>query len=186
MDKKIARLSKGNPLLTAPEIRYKLNLEVSTRTVQRRLVEAGLHGRRQAEKPYISSKARKTRLCWAKEHLNWSQEDWKKVLYSDEAPFQMIGNGGKSFVRRPKGKRNDPKYTKGTVKYGGGKIMVWGCFSWNSAGPLVHVKKNSRSKKGGMDAIQYRDEILEAAMLPFANVNMPLGWVSYSWINFTF
>ena len=44
-------------------------------------------------------------------------------------------------VRRPKGKRLDPKYTRGTIKHGGGKsAMVWGCFSgFSGVGPIYLI-----------------------------------------------
>lgn len=187
----IGRKSKENPNLTAPEIREDLGLtNISARTVQRRLVEVyffscslqkclqqNLFGRRPAEKPWISAKNAKARLQWAKDHLSWTIEDWKKILWSDESSFNMVGSDGKGYVRRPKNQRYIPKYTKATVKFGGGKVMVWGCFSWSGTGPLVHVKKNERSKKGGMDSIQYRDEILGNSMLPHAQENLPEDWV---------
>lgn len=114
-----------------------------------------------AEKPFVSEKNRKSRLQFAKDHLTWTVDDWKRVLWSDEVP---------------KNKRYDPKYTKGTVKNGGGKVMIWGCFSWHGLGPLAHIKKNLRSKRGGMDSIQYRDEILAAVMLPYAAGNLE-NWI---------
>jgi hypothetical protein len=46
-----------------------------------------------------------------------------------------------------------------TVKFGGGKIQVWGCFSWYGAGPLYHIK-------GTMTGKSYR-EILKRHMAPY-------------------
>ena len=47
---------------------------------------------------------------------------------------------------------------QGTVKHGGGNIMVWGCMGWNGVGHLAEVE-------GRMDADQYVS-ILEDHMLP--------------------
>ena len=53
-DRKIVRKSLENPHLTAPEIRLQTGMEnVSTRTIQRRLNEGGLYGRRPAKKPFL-------------------------------------------------------------------------------------------------------------------------------------
>ena len=54
----------------------------------------------------------------------------EKGLWSDESKYNLKGSEGNLKVRRPKGKRLDPNYIKGTVKRGGGKgAMVCGCFS---------------------------------------------------------
>lgn len=62
----------------APEIRKELNLKISSRTVQRRLVEVGLNAWRPAKVPKLNKKHVKNRLEFAKQYVQWSVEYWKK------------------------------------------------------------------------------------------------------------
>ena len=106
---------------------------------------------------------------YQKKYLHWSTNDWKKVLFSDESKFNIFGSDGISWIHRSEGKRFDPKYTKATVKHGGGSCMVWGCFSGYGMGTL-HVIE------GTMDRFMYLD-ILKKVMIPFADDNLPLTWI---------
>lgn len=169
-DRRLVRKSVENPKLTAPEVLSEVALgSISVRTVQRRLTEAGLHGRVAAKKPFISKKNITKRLEFARRHLNWTEEDWAKVLWTDESKFNLCHSDGIRYVRRPVNKRYDPRYTIGTVKFGGGGIMVWGGFSKHGLGPLHRIE-------GIMDAIKYRN-ILTEVMLPYSREHMPADWV---------
>lgn len=168
----IKRISEANPEKSSRDIQRELVLKditVSARTIRRILNKMGLFGRVAAAKPLISKKNKATRLQFAMAHLDWSVMKWRTVLWSDESKFQIFQNAGRKFVRRPRNKRYDMKYTKPTVKHGGGRIMVWGCFSSSGTGPLVKID-------GIMDRFVYRD-ILENHMLPFAEWEMPLSWI---------
>lgn len=171
-DKMMVKYSRTNPRFTARQVReeqYPDNAELpSVRTVQRRLFEAGLFGRHGVKKPLVSKKNRTDRLKWAKEHINWTNEMWSKILFSDESKFCLFGSDGIQWVRRPRSARYDPKYQTPTVKYGGGSVMIWGCFSASGVGPLIRIN-------GTMNAIMYA-EIMEQHMLPFGNDQMPVGW----------
>lgn len=168
-DRRIAREIKKDPFISSRNIRESLSLEISTRTICRRAVESGLKAYRQAKKPFISLKNRRARLEFAKEHVDWSKEKWMTVLFSDESKFNFKGSDGNQHVRRPRGERLNPLYTRGTVKFGGGNVMVWGCFSAHGVGPIHKVE-------GIMDRFQYKD-ILEDVMLPYAEDEMPLAWI---------
>ncbi|CAK5084012.1 unnamed protein product [Meloidogyne enterolobii] len=82
--------------------------------------------------------------------------------------FNFHNPDGGNFIRRPPNKRYDPKFIKSTMKYGGGGIMAWGCFSRDGIGPLVRIH-------GNMTAIMYRD-ILANNMIPHAREKLARGW----------
>ncbi|CAD6198686.1 unnamed protein product [Caenorhabditis auriculariae] len=97
-DRNILKTSRTNPRLTAPAIRREVFLNSpappSVSTVKRRLNAAGIMGRRPVKKPLISEKNRVARVKWAKEHLNWTRQDWNKILSSDEIKFLLFGSDG--------------------------------------------------------------------------------------------
>lgn len=157
-DSLIKRTIQNDPTASSSLIRNRLDLKISERAIRRRAVEAGLFSRR----PFISPKNKKAKLEFAKAHVH----KWRTVLFSDESKFNL--RDGIRRVRRPNGQRLNPKYCKGTVKHGGGNIMVWGCFSGQGIGPIHKID-------GIMDRFMYRD-ILKDVILPYAEEEMPLKW----------
>lgn len=92
------------------------------------------------------------------------------MLWSDESKFNLFSSDGIHYVRRPPGKKFDPKYQVPTVKYyGGGSVMVWGCFSGAGIGSLVQIN-------GIMTAEKYKN-IMRDHMLPYATENLEDDWI---------
>lgn len=56
-------------------------VEISTKTIQRRLVSEGLAVHRPRKKPMLTQKMRIARLNWAKTHQTFTLNDWNKVFY---------------------------------------------------------------------------------------------------------
>lgn len=171
-DREIIKMSKNNPFFNSNDIRKKmredLNVEISSSSIRRRLIQNNLKGRIARQKPLISNRNLKRRINFSKEHVNKPLSFWKKILWSDESKFNRLGNDGKIHVRRPPGKAFDPKYTVKTVKFQGGGIMVWGCMSWLGVGPLVKID-------GIMDQHKYK-QILQDVMEPYADEFLPITW----------
>ena len=65
---------------------------ISTSTVQWRLRESGLHGPIAAKKPLLRMNKKKKRIVWAKKHKEWTLNQWKSVLWSDESKFEIVGS----------------------------------------------------------------------------------------------
>ena len=64
---------------------------VSKSTVHRHLSEnPGAHPYKRSKVPQITDRIRENRLGFALEHKDWIFEVWKKVLWSDESPFELF------------------------------------------------------------------------------------------------
>lgn len=165
-DHLLVRHCKTKPFSSSEELKNELNPPVTSRTIRNRLSEAGLMARSPRRVPFLSKKNVQQRLDFANRHL--FHKNWSNVLWSDETKINLFGSDGKMHVRRPKNSEFDPKYTKKTVKHGGGNLMIWGCFSASGVGPLFWIKNK-------MCAVDYVN-ILNTVMLPFAEEDMPLKW----------
>ena len=134
-----------------------ISTPVSSRTVRNILKETSLKAMVKKRKPLLSVSHRKRRLAFALKYQHWTVEDWKRVLWSDETKINRIGSDGQEYVWKRKGEGLTSREIPGTVKFGGGSLMVWGYIGWNGVGVLSEVE-------GRMDAEQYV-AILEGGLL---------------------
>ncbi|CAJ0964174.1 unnamed protein product [Ranitomeya imitator] len=126
-DKFIRVTSLRNRTLTAAHIRDQVNVtqssssrHISTTTVKRRLCASGLHGKIAARKPLLRTGRKQKRLVWTKKHKEWTLDQWKSVLWSDESKFEIFGSNHRVFVQRRKGEQMDSTCLDPTVNHGGG------------------------------------------------------------------
>jgi len=64
---------------------------VSAQTVRRTLKEVGLHSATKKKVPMLKASHHQCRLKFARDHENWTVEDWKRVLWSNETKINWIG-----------------------------------------------------------------------------------------------
>lgn len=136
-----------DPHTTAVEARNRLqlatNINISERTVRRRLGEANLRSRRPATGPLLSAEHRRNRLTFARDHQYWTHEDWSHVLFTDEPRFCLRGPDGRERVWRRPGERYLDNMISKRTPFGGGSIMVWAGISANEKTELVFVENGS-------------------------------------------
>lgn len=160
--RKVVRSMATGECETAIEATRQLNAAlsnpVSDKTVRRALGNAGMRSTKAQRKPMLKIQHRAARLKWANAHREWTVEDWKRVAWSDETKINRMGSDGKNW----KWLRNhetglEAQHVIGTLKFGGGNVMIWGCMSAMGVGEMAFVV-------GNMDADQYIS-ILDRCMM---------------------
>lgn len=111
---------------------------ISISTIRRMLRKIGLRSCIARRKPFISEKNKKKRLEWALEHQDWTIQDWKCVLWTDESTFTQF-QGYNSRVWRFPNEEFNSLCISPTVRHSSNR-MFWGCFSWYGLGPLVSLQ----------------------------------------------
>ena len=48
---------------------------------------------------------KKKRIVWAKKHKDWTLDQWKSVLWSDESKFEIFGSNRRVIMRHREGER---------------------------------------------------------------------------------
>ena len=129
------------------------------------------------------------RLKFAESDKNWTVEDWKRVLWSDEAPFQLFDtpNRQNDRVWAQNSDNIEPCVQVNFL----GKIHVWGKMSHRAVSDLHIVPpkqtingyyyRNFILEKTCKDAIERRSEngtILLRSMLSDMSFHFHAGWCS--------
>ena len=84
-------------------------------------------------------------------YKDWTIEDWKRVIWSDESSIWIGVNPRRQWIIRAPGERFDKKFIKKTFKSQQVKIMVWACFTGERLGPLIVCEE------GGVGAGEYQE-----------------------------
>jgi hypothetical protein len=108
-------------------------------TVRRGLKKAGMKAVVKKKRPLLSKRHRQERLDFAIQHKDWTVEDWKKVIWSDETKVNRLGSDGRKWVWKKAGEGLSDRLVEGTLKYGGGSVMVWGCMMWDGVGYATKI-----------------------------------------------
>jgi transposase len=112
---------------------------VSSKTVARHLKQVGMKAVVKKKRPLLTAKHRKARLEFAEAHKDWTREDWKCVIWSDETKINRLGSDGRKWAWKKAGEGLSDRLVQGTLKFGGGSVMVWGCMTWEGVGMATKI-----------------------------------------------
>lgn len=136
------------------------NRRISASTVRRRLHERAISSHMAYRGNVLTPERRRNRLLWCRQHLRWTQQQWKAVLFTDESRFCINMQDRRTRVWRRRGERFADCCVKEVPRWGGGSVMIWAGISWRYRTPLVVVN-------GNLTAQRYVDEILRTHAVPF-------------------
>ncbi|KAK3553354.1 hypothetical protein QTP70_002432 [Hemibagrus guttatus] len=137
-----------DPTTTSKELQASLasvKVSVHDPTIRKRLGKNGLHGRVPRRKPLLSKKNIKACLSFARKHPDDPQDFWGNTLWTDERKMELFGRSVSHYVWRKSNTAFQKKNIIPTVKYGGGSVMVWGCFAASGPGRLAVINRTMNS-----------------------------------------
>ena len=83
----------------------------------------------------------------------------------------MFGHNYRNHVWRKDGESYSPRNTVSTVKFGGGSIMIWGCFSAKGVGKISVID-------GKINAQKYKQILQENLMSSVESLKLPYDYIN--------
>jgi hypothetical protein len=119
---------------------HTLPQSVSTKTIHRNLSHAGMKAVVKVKHPFFTARHKRNHLEWAMEHRNWTMEDWKSIVWSDETKINCLGSDGRKWVWKKQEESLSDRLVSGTLKFGRGSLMLWNCMFWEGCGYACQIK----------------------------------------------
>ena len=105
-------------------------------------------------------------LQWAQLHFRRGQQQWARVLFSDESRINLSHHDGRIRVFRRRGEHFADKCLTERDRSAGGSVMVWD--------GIMHRKKtNLIVVQGNLNAQGYINQILQPEAVPFLQRHGP-------------
>ncbi len=162
-----------DPTTTSKELQASLasvKVSVHDSTIRKRLGKNGLHGRVPRLKPLLSKKSIKAHLSFARKHLDDPQDFWENTLWTDETKVELFGRCVSHYIWRKSNTAFQKKNIIPTVKYGGGSVMVWGCFAASGPGRLAVIN-------GTMNSAVYQKILKDNVRPSVRDLKLKRTWV---------
>lgn len=170
-DRRLGRLCKEHRFATSSQLQSWWSESVTKQTVRNRLHKLGFKSFRPVVCPLLSPCHRSARLAWAMARCHFREQQWSKIIFTDESRFLLRPVDGRTRVWRMSGERYHQQCTVEETMHGGGSVHVWGAISRTGRSQLLILRTN-------VDGQSYK-RVLEDHLLPWAAQHFGPG--SDSW-----
>lgn len=145
-DRFLAQTARRNPAVSHSELQRQFlqatGVSVSVETIRKRLRARELFKRRALRVPELSRQNKVDRFNWCLEHENWTIEDWKNVLFSDETRIGLRSDDRRVRILRGRGRQARLQAARPIPKYKGGTVMFWGGIMFGEKTPLIPIRQS--------------------------------------------
>ena len=123
-------------------LHFQMDTQLSVHTIRRRLLDAGYRRYTDKQKPIRNASQRKVRLQFANGYITWLPYDWKRIIWTEEAHFDLFNRKNRTLVRRIPSKSEKPFSFVARMQKRGGSISLWGCMTSEGIGDLVFLRRS--------------------------------------------
>jgi hypothetical protein len=96
------------------------------------------------KKSFLKFKHKLVRLKWAREHVNWTLENWMHVIWTNEITFETDLNIRSDYVSRRKDIAMKCRYLKFTSKSNRIILSIWETITWEIKNSVHFLPKKKR------------------------------------------
>ena len=140
-DRRLLQISKANRTKCSHQLSSEFTLsngtQLSARTIRRRLLDVGYRSYTVKWKPIRNASPRKVRLQFANDYITWLPYDWKRIIWTDKAHFELFNRKNRTLIRRTRSESEKPWSFVPRMQKEGGSASLWGCMTSEGIGDLV-------------------------------------------------
>jgi len=163
--KEVNKNSRKSTRKLAKFIESETNVSLTHVSIKNYLNDSGIYAFSTLKKPMLKPNHILRRFEAAEKWLMMPEEEVKQIIWSDESKFNLHYADGNQKVWRRKGDGLKMENICPTVKFGGGSVMVWACFSYNGTGTLYFIDTI-------MDAVGYCELLSTNLMASVTKMNL--------------
>lgn len=141
--RKLVRLVTSGKADTATQLQKELQSAVgvcvNAKTIRNALKKEGLKAVVKKKRLRLLARHINNRYEFALRHQHWTVEDRERIIFSDETKINRLGSDGRKWVWKEPSSKLTAQHVNGTVKFGGGSLMIWSCMTASGVGYVCGI-----------------------------------------------
>ncbi len=151
----LLRQLRSESKITWRQLKMNIEIDLNARTLNATLRAHGISHWLALKRPKLTPEAALLRLKWAKNHKDWIVNQWRKVIWSDEAFVARRSDKTPEWVfetRKQKWNRDKVMEISNEKTF---SIMIWEAFWGSERSNLYLLDRNFEFKKHGYSVVFY-------------------------------